>query len=371
MEPRPGGRPDELVPGDPGELERLAARLSRFAAAAGDASAGLTGLDSEHWSGRAAEGFRAAVGPMPRQLARAGGAFAAAARALSGYATALRAAQSAAAAAIRLVERSTPESAAADRATAWRMVERARAEVAEAARAAAARLAEVTTDAPAAGSGVQRSGPLPAVCGADGTVVRAVSEHRLADPDGYVAPVDDLADSVHFGQDHQVEFAGADAAAGRQPDWSGWAGQSTDRGLGQVEPDVLAGLGIAAVGLTMIGRRRRDRTAFALASLDDAEIRRRRDRRGAARNRDGVAAPARSGSPHSADAWRTRLASTPRPGGTVHAWAGPEANPLPRVTSAEAVRLTPADRQVSGVVLHTGPPADERRPGAGAPRPEG
>jgi hypothetical protein len=33
------------------------------------------------------------------------------------------------------------------------------------------------------------------------------------------------------------------------------------------------------------------------------------------------------------------------------------------------VRLPAADRQVSGVVQHTGPPAGERRPGSGASRP--
>src|SRR5205823_3969041 len=98
-----------------------------------------------------------AVGPMPRQLGRAAEAFGAAARALSGYVAAVRTGQAAAATAVRLVEQSTPDSAAADRETARQLVERARAEVAEAARSATARLAETTADAPAA-SGVERAG---------------------------------------------------------------------------------------------------------------------------------------------------------------------------------------------------------------------
>jgi hypothetical protein len=365
----PGALAGDLVPGDPDGVERLAGRLRRFAAATGDASAGLTGLDSGHWSGQAADLFRAAVGPVPRELVRAGAAFAAAALAFTRYAAALRAGQAAATSAIRLVEQSTPDSRAADQEAARGMVERARAEVAEAAQAAATRLDEAAAGAPV-DSGVRRSGPLPAVWTDDGTTVRVVCQHHLAHPDQFLAPMDDLAADVHFGQDHRAGFAGVDGGAGtggaEPPDWQEWAGQGAGRSLGRVEPEVLAGLGIGAAGLTLFGRQRRERTAFEQVGLDESEIRRRRKRHGDARHRDGVVAPARSGRLRSADAWRTRLAATPRAGGTVHTWADPEANPLPPVQSAEAVRLTPADRQVSGVVLHTGPPADERRPGTGA-----
>jgi hypothetical protein len=353
----PGARADDLVPGDADEVERLAARLNGFASAADDAAGRLAGLDAEHWSGRAADLFRAAVGPLPRQLGGAAGAFAAAARALSGYAAALRDGQSAAAAAVRLVERSTPDSAGADRETARQMVERARAEVSEAARSAAARLAEATADAPA-GSAVDRSAT---AVRAGGTAIRAVPEHRLARPDDYVAPMGDLADNVHFGHDGHVAFAGGAAHAS----WQAWAAGDPGRGLGRVEPGVLAGLGLAVGGLTMIGRRRRDRTALAQVGIDDAELRQRAERR-VAGDRGGAAPPARIGRLGGAEAWRTGLASAPGAGGTVHAWAGPEANPLPRTRSAEAARLVPADRQVSGVVPHTGPPANEEDPGAGA-----
>jgi hypothetical protein len=367
----PGGRPKDLVPGDADGVERLAARLDRFAIAARAASIRLTGAEPEHWSGQAAQLFRAAVGPVPRQLARAGAAFAAAARALTGYAAALRAAQAAATSAIRLVEQSTVHTRGQDQEAARRLVERARAELAEAARVAAARLAEAAADAPV-GSGVRLFGLLPAVCADDGTTVRAVAEHRLAHPDRYLAPLDELTDSVHFGQVHDVGFAAAGLAAGRAgapaagpADWQEWAGQSADRGLGRVEPGVLGGLDVAA-GPVTIGRGRRDRTAFALLGLDEAEIRRRRERYGGPRHRDGVAAPARSGRLHSADAWRSRLASAPRAAGAVHAWGGPEGNPLPRARSAEAVPLTPVERQVGAIVPRTGQPADEgQHPGSG------
>ncbi len=363
---RPGARPDELVPGDPDDVRRLAARLTQFATAATDAAAGLTGLtglESEHWSGRAADLFRAAVGSVPRELSGAAAAFAAAARALTRYADALRDAQATAAAAVRLVERSTADSTAADRQTAAGMVERARAEVAEAARSAAARLADAAADAPA-GSGLDRSGSLPAVS-AGGTTVRAVSEYRLAEPDQYLGSMHDLPETVHFSQDHQLDFAGADAERTYHGDWQAWADQDAGLGLGRVDPEVLTGLGTAS-GLTVIGHRGRDRTAFGLLGLDEAEVRGRRERLGGSRPRDGVAAPVRAGRLRGAGAWRTRLASPPGSGAAAQAWAGPEANPLPRTDSAEAVRLPPADGQVSGVVLHTGPPADERQPGAGA-----
>src|SRR5207244_7441842 len=139
----------ELVPGEPDEVERLAGRLGRFTAAAADASGRLARLDAEHWTGEAADLFRQAVGPVPRELTRAAEAFAAAARALSGYAGVLREAQASAARAIRLVEQSSLDAADAARDAARDLVARARAEVDEVGRVAAARLAELAADAPA------------------------------------------------------------------------------------------------------------------------------------------------------------------------------------------------------------------------------
>ena len=351
-EVHPGATPARLVPGEPDEVERLAARLARFAAGAADASARLSRLDAEHWSGEAADLFRQAAGPVPRQLAGAGAAFAAAARALTAYARALREAQSTAARAIRLVAESTPDTAVTDREAARTMVERARGDVDEAGRAAAARLSELAADAPAAagttgGAGVVRSG---------GVEIRAAVAHDLADPEGFVAPAE-VSDGVRFGADHAVGFAvGVTGAESGQPaDWTQWTAAGEGRELGAVDAGVLAGLGIGAIGATaMIGRRRRQQTALAAAGLDEAALRARRDRLADPPRGDGSAGRTRSGRPRSAESWRTRLASPPRDGATVHVWAGSEATPLARTRGAEPVTLVPSGAEVTGAVQRHG-----------------
>jgi hypothetical protein len=365
IEVRPGQTPAELVPGQPDEVERLAARLSRFAAGAGDASVRLRGLDSAHWSGSAAELFRSAVGPMPQQLAQAGNAFTLAARALAGYARVLREAQATAGRAIRLVEQSTPDSAGTDRQTAQQQLERARADVTAASRAAAARLSELAADAPTDVAQVAAAGP-PALR-SGGVSVRAVAEHELADPDGFVAPTQDLPESVRFGADHAVPFADAAAGgpAGGAGGWESWAQQGSGRALGVVGISVLAGLGIGATGL--IGRRRRDRTALAVAGIDEADLRRRQGRLGGPVHA-GHLVRARAAGPRSADTWRTRVASAPRPGATVHVWAASEANPLRYARRAEPVPMGTPGPDVTGAVLRTGPPPDEGRRDSGATR---
>jgi Putative T7SS secretion signal domain len=364
IEIRPGQTAAELVPGEPDEVERLAARLSRFAAGAGDASVRLRGLDSAHWSGAAAELFREAVGPMPQQLSRAGSAFTLAARALAGYARTLRDAQASAAQAIRLVEQSTPDSVAADRDAARQLVERARGEVAEASRVASARLSELAADAPTDAVEVAAAGAPGLRAG--GLTVRAVTEHELADPEGFVGPARGAAESVLFGVDHAVPFAGAAGGeSGTAGGWESWAQQGGGRELGVVGVSVLAGLGIGAIGL--IGRRRRDRTALATAGIDEAELRSRRVRFGAPA-RVGHAVRTRAAGPRSADTWRTRLASPPHPGATVHVWAASKANPLAHARRAEPVPMSTPGPDVTGAVLRTGPPPEEGRRDSGASR---
>jgi hypothetical protein len=354
----PGARPADLVPGEPDEVERLAARLARFATGAGEASARLDSMDATAWSGQAGALFREAVGEVPARLTRAAGAFATAARALSAYARVLREGQATAARAVRLVEQSSPETRAADQETANQLLARARAEVEEAGTLAAARLAEATADAPAGEDAVQgraiRSGDV---------TVRLVTEHELTDPDRLVAPAGDWAQTaadVRFSEPHQVGFAGGGSAEpGATPSWEAWAasGEAGDRGLGVVEPGVLAALGVAAVGVTVIGRRRREGTALTLVGLDERELRRRRAEFGGARHRDGVVAPARAARLRTADAWRTRLASSAQ-GGTVHHWTDPSVDPLPRARVIRG-RVASVDREVRGAVLRTGRPAHE------------
>lgn len=360
----PGARPAELVPGEPDEVERLAARLTRFAASAGDAGARLGSLESGAWSGEAGQLFREAVGEVPSRLTRAAAAFGTAARALTAYARALREGQAVAARAVRMVEQSTPDTADADRQAATRLLAHARTEVEEAGRIAAERLTRAEADAPEAGDAV------PGRVLGPGLDLRVVTEHQLTDPDGFVAPPGDWGDSVadmRFTSPHEVGFpAGAvgavvadlPAAGSGEAGWQAWAAADSGRQLGAVEPGVLAAVGVAAVGLRVIGRRRHDRTALGLVGLDEAELRRRREEFGGARHRDGMLTAARTVQLRGRDAWRTRLASVPRSGGTVQHWAGPGADPLPRARVA-ADRSGSVDRDVLGAVLRTGRPAHE------------
>jgi hypothetical protein len=253
-----------------------------------------------------------------------------------------------------MVEGSTPDTAGADRHAAGQLVERARADVETAAAAAAARLRQLAADAP-------RGAATGAATRPGGVTVRAAVEHELSQPEEYAAPAD-VGDSVRFSDDHAVAFA--DPAGDTARSWDDWAAQG-GRELGMAGAAVLAGVGIAAVGL--IGRRRRDRTALAVAGIDEAELRRRRDRYGPGQAPDGTAA-ARTGAHHRVDTWRTRLASTPRPGATVHVWTGSEADPLVRARRAEPVPMAASGSDDTGAVLRTGPPPGQGRVDPGARR---
>jgi hypothetical protein len=352
----PGARPAELVPGEPDELERLIARLAGFAATAGDAGARLGALESGAWSGEAGRLFRDAVGEVPSRLTRAAAAFEAAARALSTYGRVLRESQAEAARAVRLIEQATPETRATDELVAARMVERARSQVEEAGRLVAERLARAAADAPDADeAGVVTTASF-------GISLRVVGEHQLTDPGGFVAPLGEWGDGVadmRFTSPHEVAFAGAAAGAETgAPAWAAWAGADAGRQLGAVESGTLAALGVAAAGITLIGRQRRRDTALGLVGLDDADLRRRRDEFGGPRHQDGVLAAGRTARLRSADAWRTRLASAPRPAGTVQHWTGSGSD---RLSSSRPTgeRSGSVDRDVRGAVLRTGRPAHD------------
>ena len=369
----PGTRPVELVPGRPEDVEIVAARFARFAVAAADAVARLGNVVSDGWSGEAAELFREALGQVPAQLSRAGAAFSRAAAALTGYATALSEAQAAAAGAIRLVEQSTAASAAADRVTARQIIARARESVADAAMVAAARLADAAGEAPLPGSwpaaGFSWAG-LPALRCGDVTV-RAVTSHELTDPAQFVAPMADVVGELRFSADHPVQFAG-----GHESSWQTWVAQSPDRGA---DPDLagaggdaaafggaggtvcgaLAALGLAGLSSLLGNRLFRDHTAVTLAGLTDDDLRRRSEGRVVRSSRPtGIAARIRPAASRSGMAWRTHLASAPTCRGTVHAWVGPEANPLLQARTAGSVSLSSASSDMRGVVLRIGPPVE-------------
>jgi hypothetical protein len=84
----------DLVPGDPDELERLAARLDVLADGMSDAGTKLADVHAAGWVGPAADAFTGLVGEQPAKYRRAGSAFGHAVSAIRGYAAVLRHAQS-------------------------------------------------------------------------------------------------------------------------------------------------------------------------------------------------------------------------------------------------------------------------------------
>jgi hypothetical protein len=352
----PGAAPADLIPGDPDEVERVALRLARVAASASDAADRLRVLDTDVWTGESAQLYRAAIGDVPARLTDAASAVGTAAQALRDYARALREGRSAAVSAVRMVERSTPDTAAADQQAADALLARTTDEIEAAARLAADRLARDGAEAPRLAPG-----------GAADVDLRVGVEHRLDDPDGYVSPPGEWSGSVadmRYTTPHDVAFAGAlggESVPGGDPSgssWQSWAASGSGREVGVVEAGTVAAAGAAMAAVTMIGRRR-DRTALGLVGLDEAELRRRREEFGGARHRgDALAPPAPAARLAAADAWRTRLAPITRPAGTVQHWTGSGAGRLQRA-SVLADRSGAIDRDVRGAVLRVGRPATE------------
>jgi len=350
----PGADPAELIPGDPDGVDRVAARLARVAGSASDAAGKLHTLDTDVWTGEASELYRAAIGDLPDRLNRAAEAFGIAAQALRDYARALRDARSAAAGAVRMVERSTPETAAADRQSADALLARATADVDAAGRLAAERLALAQADAPA----------LPPA-GAD-LAARVDTEHHLGDPNGFVSTPDGWGDSVadmRYTSTHDVHFAGALGGDAGQPTsgadgWQEWATSGSGRDIGVIEAGTVAAAGAALAAVTVIGRRR-DRTALSLVGLDEDELRRRRDELGGGRRHpEDELGPVRAARLGTSATWRTRLAPAARPPGTVQHWTDTGGG-RPAHGSAPADGSVSIDRDVRGAVQRIGRPTHE------------
>ncbi|CAA9215806.1 MAG: hypothetical protein AVDCRST_MAG41-215 [uncultured Corynebacteriales bacterium] len=351
----PGSRPADLVPGEPDEVDRLAARLTRIAVTAGDAGSRLATLDAEVWTGESAQVFQGAIGDVPARLSQAAGAFGSAAQALTAYARALREGQATAAGAIRMVEQATPETLAAEQGRAAALVTRASAEVDAAGRLAAERLARAEADAPVGEAAVPDR-----MAGCE-MVLRVGTEHELADPGGYVSPPGDWGGSVaemRYTTPHDVAFA-AGLGGDTPPSWDSWAAGGQDRAVGVVEPAaVVTATGAAVAAGALIGRRSRRGTALGLAGLTEAELRRRRAEFGGARHRESGSGHVGVIRLHDTSGWRTRLVSGTRTPSTVPPWTGSGADPLPRVRLF-ADRSGSVDRDVRGAVLRTGRPAHE------------
>ena len=105
--------PAELVHGDPAAIRSSAAQLRTFSSAFGETSAGLKGLDTAHWTGSAADAFRAKFAPHPAKWQDASSATGTTSAALESYAGAVESAQGQATRAIGLYAQGQQATAAA------------------------------------------------------------------------------------------------------------------------------------------------------------------------------------------------------------------------------------------------------------------
>jgi hypothetical protein len=94
--------PTELIHGDPGAIRGVATQLHSFSGAFGQTAAGLTGIDTSHWTGTAADAFRSKYAPEPGKWRTASGASGDAGGALGSYADTVQWAQGQAREAIAL-----------------------------------------------------------------------------------------------------------------------------------------------------------------------------------------------------------------------------------------------------------------------------
>jgi len=97
--------PTQLIHGNPQQVSDAAGRLRAFSTAFGQVSAGLAGVDVEHWQGAAADAFRAKYAPQPKRWSGAGTACGESSSALEDYAGTLTWAQDQARDAITLYTR--------------------------------------------------------------------------------------------------------------------------------------------------------------------------------------------------------------------------------------------------------------------------
>jgi hypothetical protein len=292
----------ELVPGSPGDLDRLAARSRTVATGLGGAAARVRAVDAGEWVGPAGDAFRAVVDVEPAKYEDAAAAFAATSSAVRSYAGVLRDAQSTARAAISLYEQAAQataswrdsvdrydaavrDAAAADdpakvvnglrrpsaydpgtddRAHAESLLADAQARVAEAGRGAARRIAAAWERAPREPHWWEKAGHFVAEIGrgaweaTTGLVEFAwqVSTVRmLVDPVGWTKDMTALGEGLVFGLTHPVELAKV------LVDWDTWQ-ESPGRAVGHLLPDLLLTLATAGGGAAA-------RAAHGAEAIDD------------------------------------------------------------------------------------------------------
>lgn len=294
----------ELVPGDPEEVEALAARLAVLGDGLSEAAARLVDLDDGDWQGPASEAFGRAMGDQPERYARAGQAFATATVALCRFADVLRDAQADAdralewwgeaelatgswqrawhsydaevarrqasadpavvAGGVDLARPSSVDPGAEWRDRAVSMAGAASARVDDEARSTAAALAEAEQGAPdqpgfwsSLWGGIgEFAGGLWASTG--GAVLESVGA-ALDDPGGFVSDFrETLYDHLAFwNRDsfrHTWAETGKDLVA-----WDDWVAGNPARALGRITGTVVLGLGAGKVVLRLLrGRGRAD-----------------------------------------------------------------------------------------------------------------
>ncbi len=316
----------ELIPGDPDEVEALAARLAALGEGLSEAAARLVDLDDGGWRGPAAEAFRATLGDQPQRYAVAGEAFADATAALRRYAGVVSDAQAEAqralqwwqeaeaatagwerawavhdAEAARLASSTDPAVAAGtldlvapglvDPGAEWRQralstLDAASAAVDHEAAATASALAAAEQGAPDEPSFWSRlwaglSGFAGGLWASTGGAVVEIVDAVLDDPGGFVTDAWDNAVD-HLNVFDWDTFADTWAETGKDlVAWDDWAAGNPARALGRIAGNVLMGLGTGKVALRLLrgrkhqgsGRASRDvRTAIQRTPEDNRRL---------------------------------------------------------------------------------------------------
>jgi uncharacterized protein YukE len=317
--PPPGSTVEQVLPGNPDDLNELAGVLDNYVDGAIDAARHLRALDSGGWVGEAADAFRSSVEDILKRLEDAAMAFEEASLALRSYCGALRDAQADVRRALSLLEEADTESRGwgarnaealvanltspytgntvpvspddlgeSLRRQAGTILAEAKGRVVAAAKHAADRLHTAADHAPDKPGFWQRrwrnvtefaGGAVEATTGMATFAFKLSPAYELINPEGYVENLTGMAKGLAYGATHPVEFAKAVV------DWETWV-NSPGRALGHLLPLVAltaltggtaaAGDGAeaveAAVAMEEVGAERGANTAATLSELTPEDL---------------------------------------------------------------------------------------------------
>jgi hypothetical protein len=284
--PGPGSAVEQVLPGNPDDLDHLASVLDNYFDGAIDAGRHLRGLDSGGWVGEAADAFWSTVEDVLKRLDGAAVAFEEASLALRSYSATLREAQADVRRALSLIDEAGTETRAwgttnADavisnltspytgspvpiasddpggslRSQAGTLIAEAKGRVAAAAKYAADRLHIAADHAPNKPGFWQRrwhnitefgGGAVEATAGMATFAFKLTPAYELINPDGYIENLTGVVKGLAHGVTHPVEFAKAVV------DWDTWA-QSPGRALGHLLPTVALAIATAGGGAAARG----------------------------------------------------------------------------------------------------------------------